>query len=217
MKAIHYFISYITWSAHKWLKKIIRISTQCLTCLLYVLMMALQWIVQCIMGPGNFSWPCDWFFIHSNIHRWSCRKDSSFLLLLSELVESVLQSCDFPAGIWCSDYMIIAREHFVIMILPHCIHWIHCKSRLNWGNDTLINICDMFASSIEDNMTIQQLVQTDNKNHVKVQHYWPFLRVIHKWPGDSPHKGSVMQKASSSHGIIIAHYSALWQQSFCYF
>ena len=30
--------------------------------------------------------------------------------------------------------------------------------------------------------------------NIKVRHYWPFVRGIHRWPVNSPHKGSVTRK-----------------------
>ena len=32
------------------------------------------------------------------------------------------------------------------------------------------------------------------QRNIKALHYWPFVRGIHWWPVDSPHKGPVMQK-----------------------
>ena len=34
------------------------------------------------------------------------------------------------------------------------------------------------------------------QDNIKMTHYWSFLRIIHWWPIDSPHKGPAMRKAS---------------------
>ena len=45
----------------------------------------------------------------------------------------------------------------------------------------------------------QPFVQANNKGSIKVLHHWPFARSIHRL--DSPHKGTVIQKAFPCHGI----------------
>ena len=41
------------------------------------------------------------------------------------------------------------------------------------------------------------------KENIKGLNYRPFVRVMHQWPVDSPHKGPVMQKAFPCLNIII--------------
>ena len=41
------------------------------------------------------------------------------------------------------------------------------------------------------------------KENIKARHYWPFVRGIHQWPVDSPHKGPVMLKAFPCYDVII--------------
>ena len=41
----------------------------------------------------------------------------------------------------------------------------------------------------------QQLIQVNKKECIKSLHHWPFGWGIHRSPMDSPHKGSVIQKA----------------------
>ena len=53
-------------------------------------------------------------------------------------------------------------------------------------------------------LILQQFVQADNKGNINVLHYWPFVRVMHLWPVDSPHKLPTMRKAFACHDFIIA-------------
>ena len=53
----------------------------------------------------------------------------------------------------------------------------------------------VIASQITSNSTVvQQLVQGNNTENIKVSHCWPFVSGNHLWQVDSPHKGPVMQK-----------------------
>ena len=38
----------------------------------------------------------------------------------------------------------------------------------------------------------RQLVRSNNKETINVEHHYPFAREIHRWSVDSPHKGPVM-------------------------
>ena len=41
---------------------------------------------------------------------------------------------------------------------------------------------------------IKQLFQVHNKDNIKAEHYWPFVRRIQRWSMKCHHKASVMQK-----------------------
>ena len=56
-----------------------------------------------------------------------------------------------------------------------------------------------YLKTLENVMFVEQLVQTNNSDIIKGQHYCFFGSVINQWPMDSPHKGPVMQQ----HGTII--------------
>ena len=55
--------------------------------------------------------------------------------------------------------------------------------------------------SLATELFVQQLVQV-NKEALKAPHYWPFVRGVHRWPVDSPHKGPVMWEAFPYPGIM---------------
>ena len=42
-----------------------------------------------------------------------------------------------------------------------------------------------------------------HQNNTKALHYCPFVRGIHRWPVDSPHKGTVMRKTFLCHDVIM--------------
>ena len=69
-----------------------------------------------------------------------------------------------------------------------------------FGYDLLVSLpsrhMSIMASRITRNwMFLQQFIQVCSKNTPKSSHHWPFVRAIHRWPVDSPHKGWVMRKA----------------------
>ena len=41
--------------------------------------------------------------------------------------------------------------------------------------------------------------------------YWPYVRGIHRWPVDSPHKGSVTRKTFPFHDVIVMMASRYWE------
>ena len=52
-------------------------------------------------------------------------------------------------------------------------------------------------------LSTRLLVEADIKGNIKAPHYRPFVRGIHRWPGDSPHKGPVTQKSVSCQDVIM--------------
>ena len=52
-------------------------------------------------------------------------------------------------------------------------------------------------------LRIQQIVQAKNKENIYAQHYWLFVRGIHKWLEDSSYKEPVIWKMFPSQGIIM--------------
>ena len=60
------------------------------------------------------------------------------------------------------------------------------------------------ASEFTGNSTVLTVVQAVVKENTKALKYWSFVRVIYRWPVDSPHKGPVKKKAFPLHGIIFA-------------
>ena len=48
--------------------------------------------------------------------------------------------------------------------------------------------------SLATQLFAQQLVQVNIKENIQALHYWPFVREIHQWLVDFPHKAPVMQK-----------------------
>ena len=53
---------------------------------------------------------------------------------------------------------------------------------------------------------VQQVVEANKKRNIQVLHYWPFVREIHRWPVDDPHKRPEMRKAFPCHVIKCIDY-----------
>ena len=63
----------------------------------------------------------------------------------------------------------------------------------------------MTSRITRDWMFLQQFIQVCSKNTRKSSHHWPFVRAIHRWPVDSPHKGWVMRKASPCPDVFMLY------------
>ena len=51
----------------------------------------------------------------------------------------------------------------------------------------------------------QLLIQDNDKENIKIPHYCPFLRGIHRSSVDSPHKGLVMRKTLPRYDVIMVY------------
>ena len=49
----------------------------------------------------------------------------------------------------------------------------------------------------------QRPVQTNNRENIKTQHYWPFVTAIHRRPENAPCKGWVMRNVLPYHAVIM--------------
>ena len=65
----------------------------------------------------------------------------------------------------------------------------------------------VMTSQINENLTVQMFVLGIHQRKYQSQHYWPFVRGIHQWLVDSPHKGPVNQKAFPLHDVIMCKLS----------
>ena len=57
--------------------------------------------------------------------------------------------------------------------------------------------------SLASRLFAQPFVQAQIKENFKASHHWLFVRRIHQWPVDSPHKGTVMQKIIPFDDVIM--------------
>ena len=73
----------------------------------------------------------------------------------------------------------------------------------------------VMASEITGNSTVSSTDGYSNsKENTKDPHYWPFVRGIHRWQGDSPHKVSVLRKAFPYNGFVIMYGRSRLSNSF---
>ena len=66
-----------------------------------------------------------------------------------------------------------------------------------------IQWCHMVVGASQIEKSAQQFTQSNTKYDIKDPHNWPFVRGIHRWPVDSPHKGAVTRKKFPRHDIIV--------------
>ena len=64
--------------------------------------------------------------------------------------------------------------------------WIHMKAHIS---DVI-----MGAMASTSRLFTQPFIEGADQNYIKAPRYWPFLRGIHWWPVNSPHKGPVTRK-----------------------
>ena len=71
---------------------------------------------------------------------------------------------------------------------------------------------NVIASHLISNLTVQQLVQANNKENTKLHITGPLWGGINWWTVDFPHKRPLMQKVFSGHDIIIPLTLMIWNQ-----
>ena len=88
--------------------------------------------------------------------------------------------------------------------------WVHealwaCVCMGRRSSRSLIHFSDMTWASNhwQLNCLFNSSFQPTMEN-IKAPHYWPFVRGIHQWLVDSPHKGPVMWKAFPYHDVIMS-------------
>ena len=82
-----------------------------------------------------------------------------------------------------------------------------------WYSD--VRWAPLYSKPLASQLFVQQLGHETNKGNIKVQHYWPFVRGIHQWLVDSPHKGPVTWKAFPCHDIMMGRITAIWHLCLC--
>ena len=92
-------------------------------------------------------------------------------------------------------------DHYscVIMNPPITKKSMGCQPPDHYNDITWVS---WYVKSLAYQLFVQQFVKADLKEKINALHYWSFVRGIHWWPVDSPHKGPVIQKASPYHDII---------------
>ena len=74
-------------------------------------------------------------------------------------------------------------------------HHIICLQPLRWHN--------VVSNHRPFDCLFNSLCGLTSKKHLS-PHYWPFVRGIHRWPVNSPHKGPVTRKKLPSDDVIMA-------------
>ena len=67
---------------------------------------------------------------------------------------------------------------------------------LRFRSQTLkyIIVASWCLKSLETRLFVQRIIQVNEEEHIKVAHYWPFVRGIYQWPVNSPLKRPVTCK-----------------------
>ena len=113
--------------------------------------------------------------------------------------------------IQCSTIMTYQISSNILIIGISYITWVLRQDMtLQW------HYMNIMASKSNGNLTVfQHLFRLTRKQNIKAMHYWPFVRVSHKWPVDSPHKGLVMQNVVLCHDVIMRCVWAELEALFC--
>ena len=72
----------------------------------------------------------------------------------------------------------------------------------------IFHYCDVIMGTMASQITslrlfTQPFIQAQIKENSKAPRYWPFVRGIHRWPVNSPHKGPVTRKMSPFDYVIM--------------
>ena len=103
----------------------------------------------------------------------------------------------YPISLWGDFLMVKSRHleliHFVIN------HWSAGK-----GSKPCHNLWARYRlKSPASRLLTSPCVQARIKENIKAPRYWPFVRGIHRWPVNSPHKGPVTRKMFPFHDVIM--------------
>ena len=94
----------------------------------------------------------------------------------------------FPEEVWCSLYLRGCVTHtcdwslYVVFLftLPRC------------------NMSVKMSQTTENSIACCKGCSKQYKYQASTKHYWPFVKVMYRWPLDSPHKGHVMWKVCTT-------------------
>ena len=113
---------------------------------------------------------------------------------------TVMSLCLNHLGLDVTGMRLITRESHCLLL------WEHYKQfELPVFHSSLWRHIRAMTSKNTDNSTVCSTVVLDNnKENIKVPHYWSFVKGIHLKPMDIPHKGLMLWKTTSPYrGIIM--------------
>ena len=185
------------------------------TLLCTLLILVLDWSI-CYVPYESFELTASGCLI-----RLCCFKWPASLYVFWQMVHWKLRICICTHRMWRTrlsrrEYVLWQTGQHTSITLPWKTEGRHqwVSSRIPRGCSRCISLqwCHKraMASQITGNSTACLSVCTsNNKGIIKTLHYWPFLREIHQWPVDCPHKRPVMWKAFPCHAIIMSKFATI--------
>ena len=94
------------------------------------------------------------------------------------------------------------------------VHQMYVTTHLPWKLELFV-FCWCFFLMLQSNVCLgipnhhqiyclfDNFCNSTTKRTSKDSHYWLFVRGIHRWPVNSPHKKPIIQKVLPSHGVIM--------------
>ena len=126
-------------------------------------------------------------------HRWiTLTKASGGALMFSLIcawINGSVNNCE-AGDLRCHFTHYVVTVVYIIASLGHCDITVTLHEHLGISNHQQL-------------IFVQQLVETNNKGHIKAPHYWLLVKGIHQWPDESPHKWPVLNKVSPCQDIIM--------------
>ena len=90
-------------------------------------------------------------------------------------------------------------NHKYIIVPQQCSD--HARSALTHCSDATRALWRLRSPTIQ--LFVQPCVHTYIKENIKAMRYWPFVRGIHRWAVDSPHKGPVTWTMFPCHDVFM--------------
>ena len=84
--------------------------------------------------------------------------------------------------------------------------FVEARSR-SWGERTTMHQTKVLIEQTDAKLTslfVEHVIRINKENN-RGLHYWPFVKGIHRFPMDSPHKGPVMLKAFPCPDVIMVY------------
>ena len=120
-----------------------------------------------------------------------------------------------PAHLHVSCYLCLYKAQYIAILYNKILHTTVLRQRLKRLSELELTKSTTYLAlmgelwvpfwalgshGVSNRLVTQPFVQVDI-NETSIPHYWFYVRGIHRWPVDSPHKGPVMRNSFPCHDV----------------